>query len=479
MDFGRLAGCKSLYARGSTAVRRPLVSWAHTEKLRASAIGGAFESGDAFPPELDGAYFYGDYVRSEIDYVQVDRDDRIVSGPWPFLKSANGLVKIRFGPDGDLYYLSIAGELRRVVYAPDASGPVGRPLVGRPTVYPTSTEPHSVVAADVNGDGRLDLVVADAGTSDAAVLIGREGGFAPAVKYRTGLRPKVVVAADLDRDGKLDLVSANQDGSSVSVLLGNGDGSFRRHRDYPTCFHAHDVTTGDLNGDGSLDLAVACFGGTVVSVLDGRGDGTFAPHVDHESGKGPHSVVARDLNGDGRLDLAVANHDGDSVGVLIGTGGGNLAPVVRYPVGARPHRIAAGDLNGDGRLDLVTANDGSSDVSVLLGAGDGTFADAVQYPSGSVPKGIAVADLDGDGHLDVVTANTGGNYPGPPDNPLGDTVSVLLGTGTGTLGPARTYLAGATPFSVAVADLDGDGHEDIATANWDGGNVSVIPGRGR
>ena len=474
-SFEHMAPCRSLYERGPSAVKPPLVTWRQTG-VRAAAIGGSFNTGTALPPIVDGAYFYGDHVRSEIDYVQVDRNNRIVSGPWPFLKNVNGVVHIRFSPDGDLYYLSVAGSFHRIRYG---SAPTGRRLIGRPAVYPTGTNPHSVVAADVNGDGRVDLVVADAGSNDAAVLLGRkDGGFAPAVRYATGAGPKVVVAVDVDGDGVKDLVSANQDESSASVLLGSSDGTFGSRLDFPTCPHAHDVTAGDLDGDGRVDLAVACWGGNVVSVLLGNGDGTFRQHADYESGPAPHSIVAGDFNGDGRLDLAAANHDGNSVGILLGTGGGTFAPVVAHRVGKRPHRIAVGDLNGDGHLDLVTANDGSDDVSVLLGKGDGTYAKAASYAAGKVPKGIALADLNGDRHLDVVTANTGGNYGSPTKSPLGDTVSVLLGTGTGTLGAPVTYLGGQTPFSVAVADLNGDGRPDIATANWDGGTVSVIRGLG-
>ncbi len=286
-EFGRMAACKALYAKGPSVVKGPLVTWRHTAKVRASAIGGSFNTGNAFPPALDGAYFYGDYIRSEIDYVQVDPHDRIVSGPWPFVKDANGLVDIKFGPDGTLYYLSITGELRRIRYTRDEQAAVPR-LLGRPTTYATGTNPHSVNAADVNGDGRLDLVAADAGSNDAAVLLGTDDGrFAPPGHYATGLRPKVVVAADVNGDGSQDLVSANQDSNGISVLLGDGDGTFGKHRDYAACVHAHDVTAADLDGDGRLDLAVACFGGSVVSVLRGNGDGTFQRHVDYESGAVP------------------------------------------------------------------------------------------------------------------------------------------------------------------------------------------------
>jgi glucose/arabinose dehydrogenase len=479
--YARMAACRSLYARGGSATTRPLVAWSRGT-LRASAIGGSFNTGPAFPPVFDGAYFYGDFVRGVIQYVHVDHRDRLVSGPWRFATGTRTPVDIQFGPNGALYHLSVMdGELRRIRFTGgETSARPGPRLVGQPAVFPAGRNPHSVTAVDIDRDGVLDLVAANAGGDDVAVLLGlTDGGFAPAEHYATGRRPKVAIVVDVDGDGSQDLVSANQDGSSVSVLVGRGDATFGRAADYPVCSRAHDVAAGDLDGDGDPDLAVACFDGSVVSVLLGNGDGSFRQAVDHDSGDGPHSVVMRDLDGDGRLDLAVANHGSDDVAVLLGKGDATFEQAVLYDVGSRPHAIEAADLDGDGHLDLVTANDGSDDVSVLRGEGDGTFADAVAYAAGSVPKGLAVADVNGDGREDVVTANTGGNYDGDTRSPLGDTVSVLLGTGDGRIGVPVTYVAGRTPFSVTVADLDRDGVEDLATANWHGGTVSVIPGRRR
>jgi glucose/arabinose dehydrogenase len=470
--YGHFATCRAFWSRAHPGVRQPLITW-RQGKVRAAVIGGSFNTGTAFPPIYDGAYFYGDYVRSTISYVQVDRRDRIISGPWQFASDVPGLVQLRFGPDGFLYYLSIAtGELRRFV--PET--PVAtRRLLARPLVLPTGLNTHSVGSADLNGDGVPDLYAAAAGANRVAVMLGRRGGgYAPAVSYATGKRPKKAIAVDLNGDGVLDLVTANQDSSTVSVLLGRGDGTFRPARDYPVCSRAHDVAAADLDGDGHPDLAVACFQGTVVAVLHGNGDGTFRKAVMHESGKGPHAILVVDVTGDGRPDLVVANRQEDTVAVLRGDGHGGFAAPVDYPVGHHPHSLAAADLNGDGRPDVVSADDGSDEVSVLLGAPGGRFAKAVSYATGRVPKGVAVGDVDGDGRLDIVTANTGGNYDGPTRSPLGDTISVLRGQGDGTFAAPVTYVAGGTPFAVVVADLNGDGREDLATANWDGGSVSVL-----
>ena len=242
---------------------------------------------------------------------------------------------------------------------------------------------------------------------------------------------------------------------------------------YPTCVHAHETAVGDVNGDGKLDLAVACWGGSVISVLLGNGDATFQQAVNYGAGSQPHSIVIRDFNADGKPDLAVANYASNSVSVLRGSGDGTFQTAVNYAVGTNPHSLRAGDLNGDGKPDIVTANAGSNNVTVLLGNGDGTFAAGQSYATGLVPKSVAIGDVNGNGTLDVVTADTAGNGDGVTGIPGGDRVSVLLGDGTGALGAATDFLVGQTPFSVYLADLNGDGKLDLSTAEWDSNTVTV------
>ena len=350
----------------------------------------------------------------------------------------------------------------------------GAPSFAPAVSLPAAIHTHGVAMVDLNADGKLDLVAANAGSSTASVWLGNGNGtFGARADFPTGLTPKMVAVGDLNGDGKKDLVSANQDAATVSVLLGNGAGGFAAKVDYAACTGTHEVALGDLNGDGALDIIAACWGGSVVSVLLGNGDGTLRPKVDYGAGAAPHSVVLGRFDGDAFLDAAVANHDSNTVSILRGNGDGTFQAQITYAVGTGPHSLRSGDLNGDGSLDLVTANETSSDVSVLLGNGNGTFETAVNYPTGSVPKGVAIADVSGDGRADVITADTAGSYP-VCCNPGGNLISVLLGSGAGTLGAPIPFTVGQTPFAVATGDLDGDGDLDVATANWDSGDVTVL-----
>jgi chitodextrinase len=333
---------------------------------------------------------------------------------------------------------------------------------------------HSVATADLNTDGRLDLIAVNSGSNAASVWLGNGNGtFGTRADFATGPAPKNIAIGDVNGDGRLDLVSANQDGANVSVLLRTAAGGYAAAVNYPACVGTHEVAMGNFDANNSPDLIVACWGGSVVSFLRGNGNGTFAAPVNYTVGSRPVSVVAGDFNADGRLDAAVANYDGAAISVLIGRGDGTFNPHVSYGVGAGSHSIRAGDLDGDGDLDLAVANEISSTISVLRGQGNGTFAAAVHYPTGSAPKGVAIADIDGDGLADLLLANTAGNYP-TCCNPGGDTISLLLNAGGGLFAAAQTYTAGTTPFAIATGDFDADGDLDVVTANWHSNDLTLL-----
>jgi FG-GAP-like repeat/FG-GAP repeat len=250
-------------------------------------------------------------------------------------------------------------------------------------VFPTNRGTDSVAVADFNGDGKLDFVAGTSiggGTtgfnSVASVYLGKgDGTFAPAVNYPTGIVAASIAIADLNGDGRLDLAVANENSDSISVLLGRGDGTFQAAVNYPAGPGPSGIASGDFNGDGKLDLVVANAGssfGTTVSVLMGNGNGTFKAPVSYPAGDEPFSVAVGDFNMDGKLDLIVADSGltlDNTVNLLLGNGDGTFQTAVPYTVGTGAVSVAVADLNSDGLLDVAVANIDSNNVSVLLNAG--------------------------------------------------------------------------------------------------------------
>ncbi|MBI5021691.1 MAG: VCBS repeat-containing protein [Ignavibacteriales bacterium] len=328
--------------------------------------------------------------------------------------------------------------------------------------------PMSVAIGDLNGDGKLDLAVANEGSGNVSVLLGNgDGTFQTAKNFNTGTYPRSVAIGDLNGDGFLDLAVANSSSGNVSVLLGDGTGSFGAATNFSAGVGPYSVAIADLNGDGSLDLAVANFSSLgPISVLLGNGDGTFLPAQNVSAGTRPISVATGYLNADGFLDLAVADYDyNGTVSVRLGNGDGTFLSAPDVSVGSYPFSVAIGDLNGDGFLDLAVANFSSNHVSVLLGYGDGTFQAAKNFSVPGGQRSVAIGDLNCDGKLDLAMARTA-QY-------TSQNVYVLLGDGTGSFGTAMNFHCGKNSSSVAIDDLNKDGTLDLAVTNKMGG-VSIL-----
>ena len=200
---------------------------------------------------------------------------------------------------------------------------------------------------------------------------------------------------------------------------------------------------------------------------------TPAPGNPFLVGLAPVSVAVGDFNGDGNADLAIANKNDFTVTVLLGNGKGGFtaAPGSPFPVGPEPQSVAVGDFNADGKPDLAIANSGGNTVTVLLGAGAGEFtvAPGSPYPVGTDPVSVAVGDFNGDGRPDLAIANKNSNN-----------VTVLLGTGAGEFAaaPDSPFPVGTDPVSVAVGDFNGDGKPDLAVANGVSNTITVLLGTG-
>jgi hypothetical protein len=330
--------------------------------------------------------------------------------------------------------------------------------------YATGEKPQGVATADLNGDGKTDVVSANTEANTVSVLLGNgDGTFKTKVDYATGTAPTGVAIADLNGDNKPDLIVTNSGSNTVSVLLGKGDGTFEAQTEYATGTAPAAVAVADLNGDKKPDLIVANRGSNSVSVLLGKGDGTFEAQTEYATGTAPAAVAVADLNGDKKPDVIAANSGSNSVSVLLGKGDGTFEAGTEYTTGAKPQALAAGDLNGDGKTDVVTANTEANTVSVLLGNGDGTLKTKVDYATGTAPSGVAIGDFNADKKPDLVTANA-----------VASTASLLLGKGDGTFEKKLDFTTGTKPQAVATADLNGDGKLDLVTANTEANTVSVL-----
>jgi Bacterial Ig-like domain (group 3)/FG-GAP-like repeat len=326
---------------------------------------------------------------------------------------------------------------------------------------------NSVVAADLDGDGYPDMIVAT--NNGVSVLINNEDGtYADPVTYATGGELSNSVAiADVNSDGILDIVVTNMclDTScpGVAVLLGNGDGTFASAVGYDSGgLETGAVAVGDVNNDGAPDLVLTnncqphtCAGGWLTLLLN-NGDGTFGkPTVLSATDGGP--VVIADLNGDGNQDLVTG------AGALLGNGDGTFTALTP-DVGNGAIALAVVDLNGDGKLDVAEVI--HTGIAVQLGNGDGTFQPATTYRSGgAIPLSVAVADFNGDGYPDLAVTNECPQLiKGQCE--VAATVGVLAGNGDGTFKTAALFQSGGfLATSVAAVDADQDGKSDLLVAN--------------
>ncbi|MBD3312796.1 hypothetical protein GF352_05075, partial [archaeon] len=419
--------------------------------------------------------------------------------------------------DGDLDALATAYSLSSVYWFENTAGDGSSWTEHIIDSALTGTE--QVVAGDLDGDGDLDVVVADAGADD---IIWYENNNGDASSWSKDTIEgffdyvQIVFIYDMDQDGDLDVIASADNDAEVAWWDNTaGDGSsWSKNIIDSSLFHAQGLFVGDFDGDGDPDVFAGQSGSEVYWYENTNGFGTsWSETLLDNSFTINFDLFASDFDNDGDLDVFATDSDASDVvwyenlglngtsGPCCGDdwvwdnfynsshicyegvsstnadlskgyceargygwveGGGTFASDVTYSVGDEPYTVVLGDLDGDGVLDVINTNYNIDSFSVSLGVGDGSFASDVEYSVGSNPLGVVLGDVDVDGDLDVININRGG-----------DSFSVSLNNGDGSFASDVTYSVGIHPYGVSLGDLDGDGVLDVINTNRGGDSFSV------
>jgi hypothetical protein len=365
----------------------------------------------------------------------------------------------------------------------DGTGDAALPAF-KEKVLPVGKGPGFIAVADVNHDGKPDIIVANTEDGTISVLLGDgRGNFrpAPGSPFSCNANPNDIAVADMNGDGNPDLVIANHQTPYITVLLGDGKGGFKPSahspfatKSYP---HPHGVVVGDFMGDGKPAVVTDSWGNRqiLLTPTDGKGNlilpGKFFPADLHtDSG-----VRAADFNKDGNLDVVTVSQDTGTVGLLLGDGKGAFrkAPGSPFPAGDTPWMFAIGDVNGDGNPDVAVIpyerdirDRRKLGVTILLGDGKGGLTTMRGSPFSLAgcegPDGIAVGDIRGNGLHDIVVSCA-----------QNDKLFFLLGTKDGTFKvSSRSVPTGWG--RLALGDLTGNGKGDIIVSNNRQGTITIL-----
>lgn len=356
-----------------------------------------------------------------------------------------------FDADGATdFVLASDGEVRAFLnrgltqYTPSSPYPLADPLV--------------FTSADIDRDGRLDLVATLAANRVVVCAGNGDGTFRAAANLATDVTPSSLVAKDLTDDGIPDLIVGNFGSRRVSLFRGLGAGTFAAREDWTVPGYPEAVGVADLDANGHADLVVALRGAGLLAVLERDGSGAFTGRtVTYPVTQDPHGILVENTHADAAPDILVFGLNSTSVDCFVNSHGDftrTVAPLPAY------REWTSRDVNGDGRVDLALVS--GSDVTVALGSPAGGFSPLAALHTAGAPSAPTLADVNGDGRFDLLTLHENQSL-----------VAVALGSGTGTFG-TRNELHVARPGRLASADLNRDGRPDIVATTEQGGIVSFL-----
>ena len=329
---------------------------------------------------------------------------------------------------------------------------------------------------DANEDGRLDLLAASTSMQSLYIFQGNgDGTFGGKEGIPFGSGIAGLLTEDLSGDGLFDLTTLSPAGpdSHVSVRLGRGAGEFGEESRYAVGEQPAAFAAGDFNEDGAIDLVVAITYPSDLSLLLNRGDGTFFPPTSIPDTLIPADIGVADLDRDGHLDLVVAHITGDVL-TFRGNGRGDFVLSNTVHLDTALLGLTIGDFDEEGSPDVAVVDRSACYVTVLLNEGFGGFLPGPrQYFFGCAEATglIAVGDFNDDLHDDLVVLTLNGVIS------VLDSVSLLAGSGDGTFLIERRMNIGERPTDLVAADFTGDGRDDLAIANTESHDISLLVGR--
>ena len=350
-----------------------------------------------------------------------------------------------------------------IAFAPAVNSPTGGSFGPGPGAETT-------VVADLDGDGRLDVVVTDFATTTPRALRNLGGGhFAAAQLLPAAYGVLSIGTGDFNGDGRPDIVGRSP--YAVVLWTGNGNGTFALAQQLQAASNAQPaIAVGDVDGDGRADVVTT----TVTGFQVFRGNGSALVAGPSTTAYGLLSDVAiGNFDGDAHRDVVVVDATplAQKARVFLGRGDGTFVAGGGGSTAYGPEAASVGDLNHDGFDDVVTSDSFSAisvppqfSITVLLSDGHGGFASNATYPTASGPVSGAIGDLNGDGNPDVVVAGV-----------IGTGLAVYANDGTGVLTQVAVPAVATAPQTPAIADIDGDGRPDIAVPGV--GQLSVLLNR--
>lgn len=341
------------------------------------------------------------------------------------------------------------------------------------STYPVGHAPSFVAAADVNGDGRLDLICANYTDSTLTILTNSgSGNFGSNATLKTGAGPVAVVAADLKNAGYVNLVTANFTGNTLTFFTNNGSGIFTSNLALAVGRAPNSLAVADLKGSGYLDLVVANYGTNILTVLTNTGKGTFVLDTTLKTSTNPIAVAVADTAGNGLPFIVNASATTGSLVLFTNKGNGRFSSNSTISASS-PASILTTDLNGDGRPDLAYPfYTSGTQIFVLTNNGSGNFPSASLIGSSllkpSFAGWLASTDLNGDGTVDLISCNYTNFGSG-----VGALV-IFTNNNNVNFGLSQTNNLGLDSVHVVAADLNADGRPDLVAVNQDANTLTVL-----